>query len=58
LAAARRTRRWHADEALVQLPGGTVRVRQDDAGHLWLAGPARTVARGHLDPEWLAQQIP
>jgi diaminopimelate epimerase len=53
LAAALRLGRVSALRARVHLPGGTVEVRQDDAGHLWLSGPATYVAEGILAPELL-----
>jgi diaminopimelate epimerase len=56
LAAARHTHRWMHDTATVSLPGGRVHVREDAAGHLWLAGPAHHVAHGTLDRQWLTRQ--
>jgi len=55
LAAARRTGRLDAQEAIVQLPGGRVQVREAANGHLWLAGPASSVAQGVLSSDWLTQ---
>ena len=36
----------------VDVPGGTVRVREDSDGNVTLIGPAVIVAEGHLDPRW------
>ena len=38
----------------VHLPGGTLVIGEDAAGHLTLSGPAVEVAHGRLDPAWLA----
>ena len=53
LAAARVTGRIRGKEAFVQLPGGRVHVQEGEAGHLWLAGPAASVAHGSLSSDWL-----
>jgi diaminopimelate epimerase len=53
-AAARRLRLLSQDRAAVHVPGGRVEVRQDAAGHLWLAGPAAYIATGRLAAELLA----
>ncbi|HEX4472320.1 MAG TPA: diaminopimelate epimerase [Nocardioides sp.] len=34
---------------LVDVPGGTLTVSRDDAGHVYLTGPAEIVARGETD---------
>jgi diaminopimelate epimerase len=52
-AAARRTARLEADAARVHVPGGTVEVRLEADGHLWLRGPATRVAEGIIDAEIL-----
>ena len=36
--------RWRVD-----VPGGTLTVSRDDAGHVYLTGPAEIVARGETD---------
>jgi diaminopimelate epimerase len=36
--------RWRVD-----VPGGTLEVSRDDAGHIYLTGPAEIVARGQTD---------
>ena len=54
LAAARRTGRVNLEQVTVQLPGGSVQVREDSDGHLWLEGPATLVANGSLSSDWLA----
>ncbi len=38
----------------VDVPGGAVRVTWQRSGSVLLAGPAVTVARGRIDPEWWA----
>ena len=43
-AAAEGPGRWRVD-----VPGGTLQVSRDDAGHVSLTGPAVIVARGHTD---------
>ena len=58
LAAARRSGRIDALEAFVQLPGGRVHVREAADGHLWLAGPASSVAHGSLSADWLQNAQP
>jgi diaminopimelate epimerase len=42
------------DEVAVQLPGGTLTVRWRPGGSVWMTGPAVEVARGTLDPRWVA----
>ena len=54
LATAVRLGKLAGREAIVHLPGGDVRVRLDDAAHLWLCGPATRVLSGRLDAEILA----
>jgi diaminopimelate epimerase len=53
LAAARRSGRLTSKQACVQLPGGQVHVQEAEDGHLWLAGPASSVASGSLGHDWL-----
>lgn len=52
-AAALAVRTWAGDGApdvwLVEVPGGTVRVRLLASGHVELAGPAELVAAGEID---------
>jgi diaminopimelate epimerase len=49
-AALSRTKR----DVLVRLPGGDLRVRWAEDGHVWMAGPAEEVFSGHVDTEWLS----
>jgi diaminopimelate epimerase len=55
-AAAFAARRQHGQPmpgtTRVDVPGGTVHVRETDDGHLVLIGPAVIVAQGHLNQEW------
>ena len=52
-AAATRLGLLTASAGSVHLPGGSVEVRADADGRLWLRGPALRVAAGTLDPECL-----
>jgi diaminopimelate epimerase len=52
-ATVRRLGLLAAQRAAVHVPGGIVEVRQDDAGHLWLSGPAAYIAEGSLATELL-----
>ncbi|MBO1753298.1 diaminopimelate epimerase [Actinotalea sp. BY-33] len=58
-AAAMAVRTWAGAEApstwLVEVPGGTVRVRALPGGRVELAGPARLVADGEVDLEALVR---
>lgn len=54
-ATARRLGLLAATRAAVHVPGGTVEVNQDGAGHLWLSGPAVYIAQGSLSAELLAE---
>jgi len=54
-ATARRLELLAATRAAVHVPGGAVEVSQDDAGHLWLSGPAVYIARGSLSAELLVE---
>lgn len=55
-AAAFAARRQHREPTpgttRVDVPGGTVHVREADDGHLVLIGPAVIVAQGYLNPQW------
>jgi diaminopimelate epimerase len=53
VAVARRLGRLQGERTRVHLPGGSVEVRVDDDGFLWLGGPASFVAEGRLLPEFL-----
>ena len=54
-AARRRLGEDAPEEIVVDVPGGTLRVREDPDGSLTLIGPAVIVARGRLDPQWVGQ---
>ena len=41
----------------VDVPGGSLRVREEDDGELLLIGPAVIVGEGALDPDWVARWI-
>jgi len=60
-AAALAVRTWAGagapDAWLVEVPGGTVRVRLLPSGHVELAGPAELVAEGEIDPGALGLDI-
>jgi diaminopimelate epimerase len=55
-AAAWATRRQHGEPhpgtMRVDVPGGTVHVRETETGQLILIGPAVIVAEGFIDPRW------
>jgi len=51
VAAALRTGRCKRT-VHVQMPGGLMEVRVNDAGEVLTLGPARRVFRGTLDPDW------
>jgi diaminopimelate epimerase len=53
VAAACRRAGLVGDDVRVVMPGGTLRIRTDAAGDLWLAGPVEEVCRGDLSPELL-----
>ena len=36
----------------VEVPGGRLRIRVDDSGHVYLSGPAVEVYKGELSPGW------
>lgn len=54
-AARRRTDDPTPGTARVDVPGGTVWVREDAEGALTLIGPASIVAEGSIDPGWWAE---
>jgi diaminopimelate epimerase len=41
------------DDVRVVMPGGTLRIRTDAAGDLWMSGPVEEVCAGDLSPEML-----
>jgi diaminopimelate epimerase len=43
-----------AEDVVVRLPGGTLRIHHAPGGSVTMTGPAVEVASGHLDPAWLA----
>jgi diaminopimelate epimerase len=58
-AAAALADRGLVDDAVeVALPGGVLHVRRAEDGHLHMTGAVVEVARGRLDPAWLAQVRP
>lgn len=41
------------DDVRIVMPGGTLRIRTDAAGDLWMSGPVEEVCAGDLSPELL-----
>lgn len=47
------TRERTGPHVAVTMPGGSLEVEIDDAGHVWLTGPAEKVFDGEIDAAWL-----
>jgi diaminopimelate epimerase len=46
------TRERTGPHVAVTMPGGELEVEIDDAGHVWLTGPAEKVFDGEIDRQW------
>jgi len=55
-AAARRAGYLAASRTRVHQAGGAVEVWEAADGHLWMAGPASTVAAGEISDEWQTER--
>jgi diaminopimelate epimerase len=53
VAAACRRAGLVGDDVRVVMPGGTLRIRADADGDLWMSGPVEEVCAGDLSPEML-----
>jgi diaminopimelate epimerase len=53
VAAACRHAGLCGDDVRVIAPGGTLRIRTDASGDLWMSGPVEEVCKGDLSPELL-----
>jgi diaminopimelate epimerase len=52
--AATLTTRGGSETMQVELPGGSLTISRDDAGHIFMTGPILEVYRGSISHNWLA----